>query len=336
MEPKEIASLIPYKLSDEDTANLIKLRASNEALFTGKRNASKFAWRAVIKELGLQGKVTSGQASKKWENLKKKYKELKYPPGGVRVGNDVAAASWQWFFLMNEALEGRLGNSAPALCPSLPSGEDEPDSPGPVTARAMSRKRRKEEEKNEILEFLASEAGREESLEIVVKEGEVIGMYGEREEEEEAESERAGLEAEGAEFETERAGLHTPGAGLNAQGARLERELAAIDRDRAALEREKAGLDRDRAAVERDRALLEKDRASMERERAAMERDWALLEKERAALERERAVLQRDRESIKNARFEVKNGSPAAEPDPESLERREKFLSLFEKLVEKL
>ncbi|KAG5830800.1 reticulocyte-binding protein homolog 2a [Anguilla rostrata] len=327
MEPKDAAMIFPYKMTDEDTANLIKLRASNEALFTGKRNASKIAWRAVIKEMGLQGKVTSGQASKKWENLKKKYKELKFPPGGMGAGADITAASWHWFYLMNEAMEGRLSASAPALS-TVSYGEDEPDSPGMVPCRAQSRKRRREVEKSEMLEFLTSEAGREESPGMEVKEGDSLEMYAEREE---AESERVALETE-----RERVGLEAERVGLHIQRAGLERELAAMDRDRAALEREKAGVDRDRAAVERDRALLEKDRASMERERAAMDRDWALLEKERAALERERAGLQRDKEAAKHGALEVKNDAPALELDAESLERRERFLSLFEKLIEKL
>ncbi|KAJ8387020.1 hypothetical protein AAFF_G00161970 [Aldrovandia affinis] len=313
MESKESVMPYPYKMTDEDTANLIKLRASNEALFTGKRNASKLAWRAVIRELGLQGKVTSSQASKKWENLKKKYKELKYPPGGVAAGGgDVNAASWHWFYLMNEAMEGRLSTSAPVLT-ATSYGEDEPDSP----SRSQSRKRRKEVEKNEILEFLTSKAERDESVEIDVKEGEGLEMYGEREE---AESERTVLE-------TDRVGMQRVG---------LERELAAMDRDRAALEREKAGMDHDRASVERDRALLEKDRASMERERAALDRHWALLEKERAVLERERAALARDKDAIRNGTVNVKSDTPAIELDAEALERRERFLCLFEKLIEKL
>ncbi|KAJ8373597.1 hypothetical protein SKAU_G00041770 [Synaphobranchus kaupii] len=328
METKDSVMILPYKMTDEDTANLIKMRASNEELFTGKRNASKIAWRAVIRELGLQGKVTSGQAGKKWENLKTKYKELKYPPRGSGAGNgDVTAASWHWFHLMNEAMEGRLSTSAPALT-AVSYAEDESDYPGPVTSRTHPRKRRKEGMKNEILEFLTGGAEREEILGIEVKEGDAIEMYADREE---AELERVAMETE-----RERAGLDAEKAGAHTHRAGFERELAAIDRDRAALEREKAGVDRDRAAVERDRALLEKDRALMERERAAMDRDWAMLEKDRATLERERAMLQRDKEAIKNGTFEVKNDSPAMELDTEALERRERFLSLFEKLIEKL
>ncbi|KAG7454625.1 hypothetical protein MATL_G00261740 [Megalops atlanticus] len=347
MDAKESIMGFSYKMTDEDTANLIKLRASNEALFTGKRNASKLAWRAVIKEMGLQGKLSSGQASKKWENLKKKYKELKYPPGGLgAAGGDVTAASWHWFYLMNEAMEGRLAGSAPALTTSS-YGDEEADSPGTVAARAQSRKRRRESEKNEILEFLNNEAEREGSMGVEVKESDEIEMYIAREEAEgeraalekergDLEKERADLEKERAELEKERVGLEKERLGLERQRVGLERELAATDRDRAALEREKAGVERDRAAVERDRAQLEKDRAGMERDRATLDRDWALLEKERAALDRERAILMRDKEAIKNCTLEVKNNTPVVELDAEALERRERFLSLFEKLIEKL
>ncbi|XP_036376425.1 uncharacterized abhydrolase domain-containing protein DDB_G0269086 [Megalops cyprinoides] len=340
MDAKESVMGFTYKMTDEDTANLIKLRASNEALFTGKRNASKLAWRAVIKEMGLQGKLSSGQASKKWENLKKKYKELKYPPGGLgAAGGDVTAASWHWFYLMNEAMEGRLAGSAPALTTSS-YGDEEADSPGTLAARAQSRKRRRESEKNEILEFLNNEAGREGSMEVEVKENDEVEMYIAREEAEgeraALEKERVELEKERAELEKERVGLEKERVGLERQRVGLERELAATDRDRAALEREKAGVERDRAAVERDRAQLEKDRAGMERDRATLDRDWAVLEKERAALDRERAMLMRDKEAIKNCTLEVKNSTPVVELDAEALERRERFLSLFEKLIEKL
>ncbi|MEQ2276940.1 hypothetical protein XENORESO_015223 [Xenotaenia resolanae] len=37
-----------YKLTEEDTRRLIELRAANEALFTGRRNTAKPAWRSGI------------------------------------------------------------------------------------------------------------------------------------------------------------------------------------------------------------------------------------------------------------------------------------------------
>ncbi|KAK6269282.1 hypothetical protein J4Q44_G00394010 [Coregonus suidteri] len=54
--------------------DFVKLRVSNRYMFTGRRNASRLAWRAILKHMGLQGKMTASQAMKKWENLKKRYK----------------------------------------------------------------------------------------------------------------------------------------------------------------------------------------------------------------------------------------------------------------------
>lgn len=87
-------------MTEEDVKRLIEFRASNEALFTGKRNSAKIAWRyvthlyisnncgrvtlslipvcllpsTILKGLGLEGKLTSEQIAKKWDNLRTKYK----------------------------------------------------------------------------------------------------------------------------------------------------------------------------------------------------------------------------------------------------------------------
>ncbi|XP_061898628.1 uncharacterized protein LOC133646830 isoform X3 [Entelurus aequoreus] len=98
---------LSYKMTDQDTQRMIQLRAANEALFTGRRNAAKAAWKAIIQQLGLQGKVSTYQMSKKWDNLKRRFKDLKYPPAGMESVSD-GAASWPWFHLMSEAMEGRL------------------------------------------------------------------------------------------------------------------------------------------------------------------------------------------------------------------------------------
>ncbi|XP_061898630.1 uncharacterized protein LOC133646830 isoform X5 [Entelurus aequoreus] len=106
---------LSYKMTDQDTQRMIQLRAANEALFTGRRNAAKAAWKAIIQQLGLQGKVSTYQMSKKWDNLKRRFKDLKYPPAGMESVSD-GAASWPWFHLMSEAMEGRL--TSDSLCPS--------------------------------------------------------------------------------------------------------------------------------------------------------------------------------------------------------------------------
>ncbi|KAK7891773.1 hypothetical protein WMY93_023736 [Mugilogobius chulae] len=120
-----------YKMSEEHTQKLIKLRAANEALFTGRRNAAKAAWRAILVELGLQGRVSTVQLAKKWDNLKRRYKDLRYPPVGME--SSVDPSSWPWFNLMHDAIEGRLSHSAPLLDPD--SNCHEPDSDPPHKPR---------------------------------------------------------------------------------------------------------------------------------------------------------------------------------------------------------
>lgn len=95
--------LTPLPLvTEEDVKRLIEFRASNEALFTGKRNSAKIAWRyepsfclekhlwagvpsqltpppcvspsTILRGLGLEGKLTADQIAKKWDNLRTKYK----------------------------------------------------------------------------------------------------------------------------------------------------------------------------------------------------------------------------------------------------------------------
>ncbi|KAJ4920983.1 hypothetical protein JOQ06_024452 [Pogonophryne albipinna] len=67
-----------------------------------KRNAAKEAWESIIKELDLGQHVSHKQASKKWENLKKKYKELKRPRTGTGTGQgEETPATWPFFMAMD-------------------------------------------------------------------------------------------------------------------------------------------------------------------------------------------------------------------------------------------
>ncbi|KAF1383105.1 hypothetical protein PFLUV_G00150870 [Perca fluviatilis] len=111
-----------YKLTEEDIKRLIELRASNESLFTGRRNTAKPAWRGIVKGMGLTGKITPDQVAKKWDNLKTKFKDLKFPPRGME--SQTSAASWPWFQLMSDALEGRLAGKAPRVAPVWSGEED--------------------------------------------------------------------------------------------------------------------------------------------------------------------------------------------------------------------
>ncbi|KAJ8364772.1 hypothetical protein SKAU_G00136030 [Synaphobranchus kaupii] len=100
-KPKEFM----YVWSREETTEFIQRRSHSELLFTGRRNAARSEWETVLNEMGLGSKVTGLQAARKWENLKKKYRELKYPPTGLGVDfGDVTAASWPWYYAMDEAL----------------------------------------------------------------------------------------------------------------------------------------------------------------------------------------------------------------------------------------
>ncbi|KAK9959287.1 hypothetical protein ABG768_009421 [Culter alburnus] len=125
--------------SDEDTEKLIKLRAANGSLFTGRRNAAKLAWETVVKEMMLDGKVTGAQASKKWENLKKKYKELRNPPTGTGTDQgEPSACTWRWFTLMHSPIGARASINPPVLISSAvatpPNSSNQPPSTSSASA----------------------------------------------------------------------------------------------------------------------------------------------------------------------------------------------------------
>ncbi|KAE8281734.1 hypothetical protein D5F01_LYC07367 [Larimichthys crocea] len=108
-----------YKWTDDDVAGLIRLRKTNDRLFSGKRFASAAGWEAILKEMGLTGVVTPARAGKKWENLKKTYKELRKPPTGSGTeSGESTARDWKWFSLMDEAIGGRPSIRPPCLIAS--------------------------------------------------------------------------------------------------------------------------------------------------------------------------------------------------------------------------
>ncbi|XP_062339532.1 uncharacterized protein si:dkeyp-38g8.5 isoform X1 [Osmerus eperlanus] len=293
-----------YKMSGKETEDLVKLRVSNQHLFSGKRNAAKYAWRSILKHMGLQGTVTHCQASKKWDNLKKKYKELKHPPGCVKVSPD----QWPFFSLMSEALGGRLAGSAPLLLPQTSANTEEDFLPSRKRKRTSPPRptQRRGPTEVEVLLNEEEEEGRSRDMELDM--------------EEEVEKERATLER---------------------GRATLEGDRALLEREMQALQREKAGMEREMAALERERAVMERERAVMERERAVMERERRMMEKDRAMLIRDKRVLDRDRKAVER-RGSVWDGETRAEGGGEEerdsalQERRERFLNLFEKLIEAL
>ena len=112
----------------------------------------------------------------------------------------------------------------------------------------------------------------------------------------------------------------------------MERERMVLQRERAVLDREVAALDRDRASLERERATIEREKAVIEREKAAVEKDRDVVSKQRLALEREKARL--ERLSAAKERTEEGKEDGGHVTDSDLIDRKERFLNLFEKLIE--
>ncbi|XP_026167193.1 uncharacterized protein LOC113132950 isoform X2 [Mastacembelus armatus] len=240
---------LSYKMTDQDTRRMIKLRAANEALFTGRRNAAKAAWKAILKELGLQGKVSTYQMAKKWDNLKRRYKDLKYPPVGMESVAD-GASSWPWFHLMNEAMEGRLASSAPLLTPVTQDDEQHPD-PAP---RHRTRPAPPPPSSSDYGQEAFGDTVEQNQRSSEPCDGPLVG----------------GLEREWEMVERERAALER-------EREMVERDRASVERERAAVQAERLWLERERAAVERDRAMVEQERAALGREREVLDQRALML-----------------------------------------------------------
>lgn len=127
--------------------------------------------------MGLQGTVTPLQARKKWDNLKTKYKDCKYPGSGEGVSGKPTAATWPWYALMDEVIGQRPSIRPPVLLSTLPedtpgpssavgdqniaeSDTDEGDSQPPTTARKRKRDR-DDELLNLIREDMQQQRGRQ-------------------------------------------------------------------------------------------------------------------------------------------------------------------------------
>ncbi|CAL8275626.1 unnamed protein product [Arctogadus glacialis] len=100
-------------------------------LFSLINNLSVF--RTILEKIGLQGKVTPLQAKKKWDNLKRKYKDCKHPGSGEGVGGKPTAATWPWFVPMDKVLGQRHSTNPPVLIASIPE-----NTPGPSTTSTAS------------------------------------------------------------------------------------------------------------------------------------------------------------------------------------------------------
>ncbi|XP_061815818.1 uncharacterized protein [Nerophis lumbriciformis] len=268
-----------YKLSPQETEDFVKLRVSNNYLFSGKKNTSMWAWRAIIRHMGFQDRMNHRQASKKWENLRKKYKVLK---------DQDYRDKWPPFNLMDDAMEGRLEGSAPILVIS-------PQDKGYYSSVPKAKKRRI------TTETVSPVKVQTEGVEIEVT-----------------------LNGDG----------HDGDSSMEEDGMGGSTEFNGNHQDE----------DVGRRYVAQEQLALQRDRALMERETAVLERDRVLLERERLLIERETAVLARENEMLawdkKRRKAALGETTPASScgttKDDGSQDRRERFLQLFEKLIDSI
>ncbi|XP_023263981.1 uncharacterized protein LOC111656481 isoform X1 [Seriola lalandi dorsalis] len=302
-----------YKMSSKEVEDFVRLRVSNNYLFSGRRNTSMWAWRSILKHMGLQHKMTHSQASKKWENMKKRYKELKNPPDGVKVFPE----TWTHFTLMDDAIEGRLEGSAPIL-KALPSDKDNCD--------FLSISKPKKRKVSMVISSpTASVAGGPEIE---------VSLNGDEDREEEMGEGCQDIDRIMLEVDNERNVMERERQVMEKEKQMMERERQVLQRERAALDREVAALDRDRASLERERAMIEREKAVMEREKAMVEKDRDAVCRDRLALEREKARLERLYASKERTEDVTEDSSNMKDTDV--MDRKERFLHLFEKLIENL
>ncbi|KAL7402583.1 hypothetical protein ABVT39_017129 [Epinephelus coioides] len=401
-----------YKMTDRDISLMIHLRATNDAIFTGRRNSAMRGWRAIRKEMGIQSSLVSPrQLKKKWDNLKEKYRALKNPPVGME--NVTRPSSWRWFHLMEKALSGDLAGTAAVVKPCLVDEDEDhkatlPPLTLPSSNAAFSGLRgddsaplEDDSMNEEVLELSVIEAsGNVEAANTSVSPAKVVATRGDGNHVRSTECELTMMKSQPVINSSQTAVLyatllpdctsnvnkpstssgHTAKAAtevddklvelqrewqaLEREQAEFDRELIALERDRELLNRDMASLERDRTALERDRASVERDRAAVERDQVNLDRDRACLDRDRAILDRDRAFLERDRVFLERAREDLekelvrreKNGHRpematerevvlqtkffqrlmTADLDPDQLETRQRLVSLFQRLVEKL
>ncbi|KAF3705171.1 hypothetical protein EXN66_Car020862 [Channa argus] len=310
---ESIPQITTFKLSLKEVKDFVKLRISNNDLFSGKRNTSIWAWRAILKHMGLQHKMTHSQASKKWENLKKRYKELKNPPDGTKVFPE----TWPYFTLMHDAMEGRLKNQAPTL-KTFPNNKDNGDF---LPIKTKKRKASMVVYSPSILDT--------DRLEIEVS---LNGDDEDRTEEVQAASQE--IDHIMQEVEDKRNMMDNERQVIEREKRVMERERLVLQRERAVLDREIASLDRDRASLEREKVMIDGEIAVFERERAMVEKDRNAVNTDRLALEQERARLERHFGQKEWTDDGTENSSKVKDSD--TTDRKERFLYLFEKLIGKL
>lgn len=304
MESAPTTSKLIYKMSDEDITKLIQLRSSNSALFDGRKNSSKTAWSAILREMGLDERMTTEQMAKKWENLKARYKDARYPPSGVEKN----PTCWKWFNLMDDALGKEFDDK---ISQQVIASEPE-NNTTPHTGKRL----RQIKVGGEILEYLEEEGS---SVNISPPP---------------SRTHKPGTQ-KGKQLITEGHSLDIMRSRLQRERQLLEKELGGLDREKALLERERALAARERAALQRDRVQVEKDRAAVNRDKASLEQDRARLQKDREALVNDRAALERNRRSTDFTNH-VKSSSSCNGLECPHEKNREKLIFLLERVIEKI
>ncbi|KAM7383700.1 hypothetical protein PAMA_011181 [Pampus argenteus] len=151
--------------SQAQTRRLIRFRADNEPRFLKSKASAKQQWQALISELELEGKVSSQQVSKKWENLKKRYKELKTGKSGAGTdAGEVTATNWQYYEDMHEVLGARPCMDPPLLVDAGAEEEDIPTTmdtveptPSPSPSSSSSPPPPKRRKSDPFMDFLEKE-----------------------------------------------------------------------------------------------------------------------------------------------------------------------------------
>ena len=246
--------------------------------------------------------------------------DQKNPPAGVALIPD----SWRWFTLMDDAVQGRLEGSAKAVSVTSAVANNHEDF---LPNKPRCKRYREAGRKESMASAGTGLPGRNE-IEFLVNDSDILWAPG---------------GTAGQEMECDRREIEQERAQLDSDRMLVEKEREVLERERMVMERERAGLQRELAAVDRDRATLERERASVERDRAAVDWERAMLEKERARLERDRLAIGIDSMACKrdyttiatNCRLNTSDRIRQVELEPECLQRKQKFLDLFEKLLEK-
>ncbi|CAJ1078652.1 trihelix transcription factor GT-3b-like [Xyrichtys novacula] len=121
--------------TEAQTVRFIELRKTHDHLFTGDRGSAAEGFDLILKEMGLVGEVTTAQASKKWENLKKKYRDLILPrTGSGTEAGETTPGTWPYFQLMHTALGDKDSVKPLNLISTAGNPEQQPDEETPHTS----------------------------------------------------------------------------------------------------------------------------------------------------------------------------------------------------------